>query len=77
MTSNDIEDEDEELVKLMAWQDNQPSISEECEQLEPLLTQDSELKINISSTISPPELELNPRQNILSMHFLYNPILFL
>lgn len=54
----------------MAWLDNQPSRSEECEKLEPLLRENSKLKINIQSIISPLELELKPLSKQLKHAFL-------
>lgn len=32
LTSKDVEEEDEVLAKLMAWVNNQPSTSEDCDQ---------------------------------------------
>lgn len=66
----DIEEEYEELAKLMTWSDNQQSNSEECEQLGPLLIKDFERKKNIPSIIKPSKLELEPLPNLLMYVFL-------
>lgn len=52
----------------MAWLDNPPSTSGGSKQPEPLLTQNSELKINI-----PPELKLKPLSEHLKYEFLTQP----
>lgn len=70
LPSKDIEEEDEGLAELISWLDNQASSSEECEQMEPFLTQNYKPKINIPSIIKPPKLELKPFSKHLKYVFL-------
>lgn len=58
LNSKDTKEEDEELVELMALLDNQPSSNKGNKKLELVIIENLEPKINIVSTISPLELEL-------------------
>lgn len=46
LVSDNSMEEDEELAKLMAWLNNEPSRCEDCNQMEPLPMQDLEAKVN-------------------------------
>lgn len=66
----------EELANMVALLDTQTT-SEDCDQVEPLLVQDPEFKMNIPSIIQPSELELKLLPKQLRYVFLETLILFL
>lgn len=70
LTSKLEEEEDEDLVELMAWMDYQPGYNIQSEQPKPLLASQTKLKMNFPSIISPTKLELKPLTKCLMYAFL-------